>query len=329
MEDLLRARAEANGGYLSRSDLLSSGSDDRDIQAAVAAGILVRIRRGAYAFADTYAELDRIGRHVVLALSVADRLGPNVVLSHASACAVFGFALFDVDLDIVHLTRLDGGAGRREAGVVHHVGRPPTDRELVEVDGRLIMMPTRAVWETSTMVTGAGALVVMDSALHAEAFNVEELRELACKNSQWQGARKAGLYARLANGRSESAGESLTRYMCFKHGLPQPTLQHEVRDATGDLIGRTDEAWLEYAHLGEFDGQVKYTRLVRPGESASDVVVREKHREDRLRNEGFGMSRFIWPEVLPANSKQRADQLRWELDRSRKLYLRNRTVLSA
>lgn len=328
VEDLLRARAESNGGYLARSEVLSFGNDDRDIQGAIAAGVLVRLRRGAYAFADDYNNLDPLGRHAVLARSVADRLGPNVVLSHASACALHGFALFDVDLSVVHVTRMDGGAGRCESNVAHHVGVPPRDDELVEIDGRLVTAPPRAVWEASTTTTGPGALVVMDSALRDRAVDIEQLRSVASAHAHWQGARRADLSLRFADGRSESVGESLTRFMCFRHGIPRPTLQHEVRDTAGNLIGRTDEAWLQYAHVGEFDGRVKYVRLLKPGESVSDVVVREKRREDLIRAQGFGMSRFVWDEVLPANSKARAERLRYELEQSRRLYLRGRTAFA-
>lgn len=208
------------------------------------------------------------------------------------------------------------------------MGRAPSDGELVEIDGRLVMAPLRAVWETSTTTTGAGALVVMDSALHHQAFGLDELRSTAAAHSRWQGARLADLSLRFADGRSESAGESLTRYMCFQHHLPRPTLQYEIRDGHGILIGRTDQAWPAYAHVGEFDGRVKYQRLLRPGESPSDAVVREKIREDRIRREGVGMSRFVWEEVLPGRSKIRAELLRRELEQSRQLYLRNRTVIA-
>ena len=32
----------------------------------------------------------------------------------------------------------------------------------------------------------------------------------------------------------------------------------------------------------EFDGKIKYEALLKPGESASDVVIREKRREERI-----------------------------------------------
>ena len=49
--------------------------------------------------------------------------------------------------------------------------------------------------------------------------------------------------------------------------------------------------------LGEFDGAVKYGRLLRPGESPGDAVVREKRREDGLRELGFDMIRWGWSDL--------------------------------
>ena len=69
-------------------------------------------------------------------------------------------------------------------------------------------------------------------------------------------------------------------------GLAPSHLQHEVVDRHGRLVGRADFAWEQYATLGEFDGRVKYGALRRPGESAEDVVWREKREMDALRDLG-------------------------------------------
>jgi hypothetical protein len=54
--------------------------------------------------------------------TVGHRLGAAVALSHTSAALAHGLALWEPDLSLVHVTRLDGGAGRTEAGVQHHEG---------------------------------------------------------------------------------------------------------------------------------------------------------------------------------------------------------------
>ena len=75
-------------------------------------------------------------------------------------------------------------------------------------------------------------------------------------------------------------------------------VQYEVRSADGALLGTTDWGWPEHGLLGEFDGRVKYGRLLRPGQDAGDVVFAEKRREDLLREaSGHRMVRLIWSDL--------------------------------
>src|SRR5690606_11419822 len=100
----------------------------------------------------------------------------------------------------------------------------------------------------------------------------------------------------------ESVGESRGRHFCFRHHLPAPELQVEVRDRDGFLIGIVDFAWPHYCLFGEFDGQQKYGRLLKPGESIQDVVAREKAREDAIREAtNFAFLRWIWSDYSQPN----------------------------
>ena len=85
--------------------------------------------------------------------------------------------------------------------------------------------------------------------------------------------------------------------MIHAAGLPAPDLQWDVRDSSGNLIGRCDFAWRGGQLLGEFDGQIKYGRLLRPGEQAGDAVFREKRREDALRDTGARLIRWVWADL--------------------------------
>jgi hypothetical protein len=90
--------------------------------------------------------------------------------------------------------------------------------------------------------------------------------------------------------------------------MPEP--QFEVVDGDGRTVARTDFGWEDQRTVGEFDGKIKYGRLVRPGEKPEDAVFREKIREDRIRDLGWEVVRWTWadldqPELL-ANRLQRA-----------------------
>ena len=80
-------------------------------------------------------------------------------------------------------------------------------------------------------------------------------------------------------------------------GLAPSDLQYEVHDAAGALVGRCDFVWEEQRTLGEFDGRVKYGRLLRPGQRPEDVLWAEKQREDALRDLGWQVVRWTWADL--------------------------------
>lgn len=293
--DRLRILAETQG-YFSRTDALAVGHDDNSIRRALKARLWVRLRQGTYTFADLAAAATETEHHLARARSVARKLGDRVALSHTSASLVHGLTLWDAELSTVHVTRLDGGAGRTEAGVQHHEGFCVHD-DLVEVDGMLVVKPARAALETASLRTTEAAVVVLDSLLR-EGTPREELDATFALMERWPRTGGLQVAVRMADPRSESVGESRTRHLCYARGLPAPELQFEVRDRRGLLIGTTDFAWPEHGLLGEFDGKVKYGRLLRPGEQPGDAVFREKVREDRLREAlRWGMVRIVWSDL--------------------------------
>ena len=297
------------------------------IASALATGTLRRIRVGTLVFRDTYDPLTPEAKHLVLAHAVIDKFAPGTVaLSHHSAAIAHGLDVYDVDLGVVHLVRLDGGCGRRESGVVHHDVRPPDD-DLVTVGGRLVVEPERAVWEVACSGSRRSALVVMDSALHHELLTKQDLSDPDGRFIRWPRSRVARLMGRLADGGAENPGETLYRFLCWENGLPAPETQVVVLGPDGRFIARTDLGWELYCHFGEFDGLRKYWRDLRPGEDASDVVVREKIREDAIRQLDRGMSRATWIEVQPHASMETAIRVRRELEQSRRLYTHARTYL--
>ena len=56
----------------------------------------------------------------------------------------------------------------------------------------------------------------------------------------------------------------------------------------------TDFGWARERTVGEFDGKVKYGRLLEPGQDVGEVVYAEKLREDAIRDEGWQVVRWTW-----------------------------------
>lgn len=294
--DRLRVRAESEG-FFTRAEALADGHDDRSIRRATRARLWHRIRHGVYTFEDLWLTADESRRHLITARAVMRRHGDRVALSHVSAAIAHGLAHYGQDLQTVHVTRIDGGAGRQEAGVWHHEGLL-LDEDLVELDGVLVVKPARAALETALLVPQGPGLVTLDSVMRKLGGPDEVLAGYELMQ-HWPGTLRLQVTVRLANGLAESVGESLARHLMHVHHLPMPTLQFEVRDASGNLVGTCDFAWEEHRLLGEFDGKVKYGRLLRPGEEPGDAVFREKVREDLLREaSSCGMIRLIWADLF-------------------------------
>ncbi len=246
--------------FVTRQELLAAGHADRDITRLVRSGAMVRIRRNAYVDGSIWSAADGLSRHRIRCLAVLASIGPDVVLSHVSATLFHGIDLWGVDLSRVHVTRLDGDAGRIERDLVHHEGFC-LDDDLVEVGGIWMVRPARAVLEAASRATPEAALALFDSGLRAGSLTRDELEAAYELQRHWPFTHHLEKPLRMADGRSGSVGESRARWLFDQWHLPVPVLQFEVRRADGSLAGVTDFAWPERGDRGvlsEFDGRVKY-----------------------------------------------------------------------
>ena len=110
-----------------------------------------------------------------------------------------------------------------------------------------------------------------------------------------KGCGRAVRNLQLADARSGSAGESLSRGQMLLLGVPRPDLQ--VRFPRGDLPGDdvVDFDWPGLGAFGEFDGKAKYMREeLRNGRTAEEVLWDEKVREDRIHRHRRRVARWGW-----------------------------------
>jgi hypothetical protein len=217
-------------------------------------------------------------------------------VSHQSAAVLLGLPLWDVPLDRVHVTRRPRAWNDTSPVLCCHVARLRED-EVVEVDGIQVTGPVRTALDLARSLPHEAAVVALDAALRLDLLSKEDLRTRLFDIAGAPGSRSATRAVLFADGRSESVGESRSRVILHRWKLAPSALQFEVRTAAGGVIGRTDFAWEEHRLVGEFDGRIKYGRLLRPGQDAGDVVFREKEREDAIRDEGWGVVRWTWADL--------------------------------
>lgn len=298
-------------GILRRSRALEDGWADHEIRRLRMRGELCRLARGSYVSDDALRRVDDVGRHRLRIAALLPRLAADAVISHQSAAVLHNLPLWQTPLDRVHITRDRDTGGRARTSTIIYANR--LHGAVVEVDGYRVTSPARTVADLARTLPFESALVVGDAAVRDYSLTPEDLGvelDRAARRVGVAGARRA---VAAMDGASESPGESRSRAFFYAQQLPVPDLQVQIRDVFGKVIARVDFLWQEQRLIGEFDGKVKYGRLLRPGEEPGDVVYREKLREDRLTELGFRVIRWGWADL--ANPTALADRIRRALRR--------------
>lgn len=294
--DRLKFIAEQHGVFLHR-EAVATGLDRRTISRLIRSGTFHRVRHGAYTFPDVWAQLTDSQRELVRIRAAYRCARAPVAVSHTSALAVYGARAWDIGAEDVHLTRLDGKHGRHEAGIARHRGRSGVE-DITRIDGLFVTSATRTALDITTLMDVEHSLVIVDGLLEAGLTTQEHLLRAYAAMHLWPNTLATGLVLDLASGLSQSVGETRVRYWCWRNGLPAPVPQYEVRQQ-GVLIAKLDLAWPEHKVWVEFDGKEKYTAFLRPNESSSDAVFREKKREDLIRRlTGWTCVRLVWADLF-------------------------------
>lgn len=294
-----------------RRELLASGYDDAAILRAVRSGQFARARRGAYVNAPPFAALDERSAHAVRVRAAVKQAKTEVVVSHSSAISLYPVEVptWGLDLSNLHLTRRDGKCGRKEAGIQQHRGSL-IDGDVIRLGDVDVTSPARALLEVTTTASVEVGLVLASCLLHTKMVTMDQIvQRYAGAMDHWPHTLTTDMVLRLADGRIESVGEGRVLHLCFTQGLPMPVPQYEVRDERGNVVARLDFAWPAYGVWVEFDGRVKYQELLRDGESATDVVLREKRRQEMIEDlTGWRCIRLTWADL--ANPQRVAAKIR-------------------
>lgn len=271
-------------------ELLSTGLSGQDLARLCRQDTLVRIRHGAY---DQAREGDVRRAHTQLIASTWPLLGPASTLSHSSAAALHGLPIWAEDLGRVTILRpMNSGHGVRRPYL--HVRRSDLlPLEVTCIDGYRVTSLERTAVDAACLLAYDRAVAVLDAALRLGA-DARVLADTIAAARGRHGNRTVRSAATMADGRSESVGESVSRVRMAQAGLPMPVLQFDVHDDVGIWIARTDFAWIERGVLGEFDGRVKY---LGDEQFVADTVMAEKRREQAIRDAGWWIVRWTWRDL--------------------------------
>jgi hypothetical protein len=278
---------------LTRS-LLDLGYDHQDLRRLQRDGELFRVRRGAYAREDKSDQFVE-ERHRRLVVATAPQLRDGAIFSHGSAAVLYGLPVWSEAVARVHVTRNRRGRGIKRSIVQVH-GAPLRPSEIILIDNVPVTSLTRTVLDLARTLPMTQAVAAGDRAL-ALGLTRAELDAGLLAMTRWPGIRAARRVVEFLDVRSESAGESMSRVRLVEEGLPRPEPQQEIFGPDGRLVARVDFLWEGQKTVGEFDGKIKYSRLLKPGQRIEDVIFDEKLREDAVRDLGLQVVRWIWSDL--------------------------------
>lgn len=285
---------EDSDGLVWRKVLLSFGFVDADIARAARAGRLLKVWPGVYVLTATKRSRDELRRLRVVAAFRSCSEPP--VIGYQSAGLIHSMPLLTPDHRKVHLINGRNGGGRLESKRHVH-GVVLLDGETNEVGGLTVTSIARTAVDVARSGTFDQAVTAFDSALRMGGRRGQMAAVLEGLRGK-HGLKHAHKALVVADQLSETVGESWSRaQMLVCPDIPAPVLQRRFFDEDGRFVARVDFDW-EGKVVGEFDGLVKYGGgSMTPGQAPSDVVIAEKIREDRLRQMGIEVVRWVWSDL--------------------------------
>ncbi len=286
----LAAIAFRQGGVFTHAQALGCGYAHDEVLRRVASGDWVRIRWGVMAEAAVVAAASGAGEDMAMlsTRAVLLRLGNDLIASHESAALAQHLPLLGRPPRLVTVTGSRARPRKAKGYRVYCAALP--DEERAEVQGLPVTSAARTVFDIARAKAMAAGLVVADAALRYGACTRADLERTLNRHAHWPGHARAARVIDLADGRSASPGESVTRLFFVEHGLPAPTVGFVVVGADGRTY-ETDFGWEALRTVGEYDGRVKYESPDRP--ELGNPLFREKVREDAIRAAGWQFVRVV------------------------------------
>jgi len=251
---------------------LACDHDEGAVSARRRTGAWERIGRGAYLAKEP--DLTPRRRALARIVAVEHQLRTPHWFSHESAALVWGLPLWREGQQ-VQVRQPGRPSAKRDRTVSRHRG-PVDAMHLTVVSGLPVTDLEQTMVDCARTLPPLSGLVVADGALRAGADRAAALAlldDLAGRG----GVTRARAVMQLADGGSESPGETATRFVLLRAGLPCPQTQIEVDTSLGTFWG--DLGWPEWKILVEYDGRTKYAGV--------DDLIREKRRNDALVEAGW------------------------------------------
>jgi hypothetical protein len=248
-----------------RADAVAAGLDMK----ALRGSRFKRLFRGVYVAAET--PITPVVRaHAALCLQPR-----TAFLSHQSAAVLRGLPV--PECDRVHVTVLEQQERVQRPGIACHVACVETETEMVQ--GIRVSKPLDLFIELAGVLSLVDLVVVGDNMVRLKLFTTDELVRFCAGTKRWHSrrARRGAAYVRDG---VDSPMESRLRMLLVLAGLPEPVVNHKVRDDTGHVVRRFDLCYPVPKVIVEYSGR---HHLKDPDQWASDIERREEFAEEEWR----------------------------------------------
>lgn len=239
-----------SGGPFAYANARDSGLSRHDLAVLVRDHVLRRMLRGVY----VSTELEDSVELRVAALRLV--IGAHVVVCGRTAAWLHGidaFAYAELEVLPAVETCVQPDRGRlRRRGCVG--GRRELDAGDVMAVGQVqVTTPLRTAVDLGMRLSRRSGLAMFDAFLHCGFFNRTALQNELCRFRGHRGVIQLRQLVAMADGRSESPGESWIRLEMLDDGLPTPELQLVV-GGRAEPIFRLDLAYAKHRVCIEYDG---------------------------------------------------------------------------
>ncbi|MGZ0711621.1 hypothetical protein ACWPKO_25150 (plasmid) [Coraliomargarita sp. W4R53] len=246
----------------------------------------IKLRRGVYADSGWWASLKQFEkyRERVRAASIGLK---NPTFALESAAVLHALPVFGEPH--IHLYCASARHGYTRGDLRVHASESP--REIVQVGGVNATSLLDTTVDLIRVLPLALAVAVLDAAL-ARGIRADAVQDRLDSQANRRGIRNAHAALELADSRSESTLESISRVVIRYLGYTLPELQVEF--TLDSSIARVDFFWRDVQVVGEADGEIKYAG---DDSSASEALRKERRREIALLRQVRRVARWDWSDA--------------------------------
>jgi very-short-patch-repair endonuclease len=275
----IAAIAATQRGRVSRRQLLAAGISKAMIETRLAGGSLRRVHLGVYAVGHD-APIP-LGAETAALLAV----GPDAVLSHETAAALWRLRPPPPEGSPVHITLLSSGVGRR-AGLVLHRTRSLAQRDVGVRERLPLTSPARTLLDLAATLRTRELERAIDEALTTRIATGSQLADLLARTpAQRKGRRQlaALLEHRRGSTITRSDAEEVLLDLVRTAALPDPECNVALHGFTFDAVWRADRIVVEVDsyqfHMSKF------------------AFARDRRKDAVLRQAGWEVMRITWDQL--------------------------------